>query len=63
MQKVRDHINTIKMRIFITKPQLKPEMTGYGVPDKDMLLRGLRDIFLQILGHSAYDPKMPNHTN
>ena len=51
------------MRIFVTKPQLKPEVTGYGSADKDMLFRGLCWTFLQILGHSAYDPKMPDHTN
>ena len=49
------------MRIFVTKPQLKPEVTGYGSADKNMLFRGLCWTFLQILGHSAYDPKMPDH--
>ena len=54
-------MNTVKMSIFVTKPQLKPEVTGYGSADKDMLFRELYWNFLQILGHSAYDPKMPDH--
>ena len=50
------------MCIFVIKPQLKPEVTGYGSADKDMLSRGLLCwTFLQILGRSAYDPKMPDH--
>ena len=60
---VRNHIETVKMHIFVIKPQLKPEVTGYGSADKDMLFRELYWNFLQILGHSAYDPKMPDHTN
>ena len=36
---VSDHITTIKMRIFVTKPQLKPEVTGYESADKNMLFR------------------------
>ena len=37
-RKVKDHINTIKIRIFVTKPQPKPEVTRYGSADKDMPL-------------------------